>query len=223
MNKETKKVGFLASFLPQRLGTFDFVFMALLVALNIVLERFVGWVGVNTAYGISFVAIIFAAVQYGPLGAVLVSCLGDVLGTVLSGRVPVIGFTVTAAVQGIIYGIVLYKRRGAYRTYKTPLAILPSLVVCSLLMNSYFLSELIGTRFIDQMLVRLPQVLITLPIQLVFTHLFMKLVYPRAAKFLKQSLMIKTRLEMPVHTKRGLLFNPPYSSIATPIRVSAQP
>ena len=185
MNKETKKIGFFTSLLPPKFKVFDLVFMALLVALNIVLERFVGWVGVNTAYGISFVAIIFAAVQYGPVGAVLVSCLGDVLGTVLSGRVPVIGFTITAAVQGIIYGIVLYKRRGAYRIYKTPLAILPTLAVCSLLMNSYFLSELIGTKFIDQAIVRLPQVLITVPIQLIITHLFMKLVYPRISRFLK--------------------------------------
>lgn len=185
MNKETKKIGFFSHLLPPKFGTFDFVFMALLVALNIVLERFVGWVGVNTAYGISFVAIIFAAVQYGPLGAVLVSCLGDVLGTVLSGRVPVVGFTVTAAVQGIIYGIVFYKKRGEYHIYKTPLAILPTLAICSLLMNSYFLSELIGTKFIDQMIIRLPQVLITIPIQLVITHLFMHLVYPRVKRFLK--------------------------------------
>lgn len=185
MNKNEKTQGFLRCILPPKLRTFDIVFMALLVALNIVLERFVGWVGVDTAYGISFIAIIFAAVQYGPVGAVLVSCLGDVLGTVLSGRVPVIGFTVTAAVQGIIYGIVLYKRIGAYRIYKTALAILPTLLICSLIMNSYFLSGLIGTKFLDQLLLRIPQVLISIPVQLVITHLFMQLIYPRVSRFLK--------------------------------------
>ena len=184
MNKE-KNIGFLDFLKPPKLRTFDFVFMALLVALNIVLERFVGWVGVNTSYGISFIAIIFAAVEYGPLGGILVSCLGDVLGTVLSGRVPVIGFTITAAVQGIIYGLVLYKKIGGYKIYKTLLAILPTLAICSLLMNSYFLSQLIGTKFLDQMIVRLPQVLITIPIQLVITHLFMQLAYPRIKRFLK--------------------------------------
>ena len=185
MNKNEKTQGFLRFILPPKLRTFDIVFMALLVAINIVLERFVGWVGVDTAYGISFIAIIFAAVQYGPLGAVLVSCLGDVLGTVLSGRVPVIGFTLTAAVQGIIYGIVLYKRIGAYKIYKTALAILPTLLICSLLMNSYFLSQLRGVAYVAQIGVRLPQVLIALPIQLVITHLFMQLIYPRVSRFLK--------------------------------------
>ena len=189
MNKTTvnfwqKAKWCLLKMCPPKFSVFDYVFMALLVALNIVLERFIGFVGVSTAYGISFIAVIFAAVQYGPVGAVLVSCLGDVLGTVLSGRVPVIGFTITAAVQGIIYGLVLYKKIGPYRIYKTPLAILPTLALCSLFMNSYFLSRLIGVGLLHQMATRVPQVLISIPIQLIITHLFMQLAYPRVRRFL---------------------------------------
>ena len=86
MNKNSKILGAFKAYLPPKFTTFDFVFMALLVAMNIVLERFIGFVGIASSYGISFITIIFAAAHYGPAGAVIVSCLGDVLGTLLSGR-----------------------------------------------------------------------------------------------------------------------------------------
>lgn len=180
MNKEIKN-GFLASLKPPKFSTFDLVLLALLTALNIVLERVFGVVGIDSSYGISFLMIIFAAAHYGPVGAVIVSCLGDFLGAFFSG-VPNPAFTLTAAVQGVIYGIALYEKRGAYSFKKALLAILPSLIICSLFMNSFFLSFFYtGLDVFWQKLLytRLPQVLISLPVQLILTHLFMKTVYPR--------------------------------------------
>lgn len=181
MNNKINKQGFLASLKPPKLATFDWVLMALLVALNIVLERIVGVVGVDSSYGISFVVIVFAAARYGPVGAVIVSCLGDFLGAFFSG-VPNPAFTLTAAVQGIIYGIALYKNRGEYRFTKALAAILPAQIICSLFMNSFFLSLFYtGIDLFWQRLfyTRLPQVMISIPLQLIITQLFMKTVYPR--------------------------------------------
>ncbi len=181
MNKEINKIGFWVSLKPPKLGTFDFVLMALLVALNIVLERIVGVVGIDSSYGISFVVIVFAAAHYGPVGAVIVSCLGDFLGAFFTG-VPNPAFTLTAAVQGIIYGIALYKARGGYSFKKALVAILPAQIICSLFMNSFFLSLFYtGLDVFWQKLIytRLPQVLISIPLQLIITQLFMKTVYPR--------------------------------------------
>ena len=181
MNKEIKPIGFWSSLKPPKLTTFDWVLMALLIALNIVLERIVGVVGIESSYGISFVVIVFAAAHYGPLGAVIVSCLGDFLGSFFTG-VPNPAFTLTAAVQGVIYGIALYENRGGYNWKKAFLAILPSQIICSLFMNSFFISFFYtGLDVFWQKLlyVRLPQALISTPLQLIITQLFMKTVYPR--------------------------------------------
>ncbi len=181
MNNKFEESGFFYSLKPPKLGTFDWVFMALLVALNIVLERIVGFVGIDSAYGISFVVIVFAATHYGPLGAVIVSALGDFLGAFITG-VPNPAFTLTAIVQGIIYGIALYKNRGLYTFKKALFAILPAQIICSLFMNSFFISFFYtGLDVFWQKLlyVRLPQVFISMPLQLIITQLFMKAVYPR--------------------------------------------
>ena len=181
MNNEIKKEGFWSSLRPPKLTTFHWVLMALLIALNIVLERIIGVVGIDSSYGISFVVIVFAAAKFGPLGAVVVSCLGDFLGAFFTG-VPNPAFTLTAAVQGIIYGIALYENRGCYSFRKTLWAIIPAQIICSLFMNSFFLSFFytgLDVFWQKLMYVRLPQVLISIPLQLIITHLFMKTVYPR--------------------------------------------
>ena len=181
MNKQINKPSFWASLKPPKLSTFDLVLLALLTALNIVLERIVGVVGIDSSYGISFVVIVFAAAHYGPVGAIIVSCLGDFLGAFFSG-VPNPAFTLTAAVQGMIYGIALYEKRGSYSFKKALLAIIPAGIICSLFMNSFFLSFFYtGLDVFWQKLLytRLPQVLISVPLQLIITQLFMKTVYPR--------------------------------------------
>ena len=183
MNKrnETKRKFKWNYMKPSEFRLFDMVMLALLIALNIVLERLVGVVLPSNAFSISFIVIIFAAIKYGPIGAAAVSAFGDFFGAFFSGG-PNLLFTVTAIIQGLIYGFALGRKNTEYKFRQTLCAIIPAQVICSLLLNTFFLCLCylgLDMFFVKLVATRLPQFLIMTPIQIVLTHIFSVAVAPR--------------------------------------------
>ncbi len=84
---------------------------ALLIAFDVIFTRLLA---VNTSLvkiGFGFAAVAVSAMLYGPLWAALTAALGDLVGALLF---PIgmfwPGFTVTAALTGVIFGLCLYRR-----------------------------------------------------------------------------------------------------------------
>ncbi|MGM9532761.1 folate family ECF transporter S component, partial [Intestinibacter sp.] len=84
--------------------------ISLLIALEIILTRFCS---INTPIvriGFGFLPIATIAMMYGPLSAGIAYAIGDILGMMIfpsSSFFP--GFTLTAFLTGVAYGLVLYK------------------------------------------------------------------------------------------------------------------
>ena len=84
--------------------------ISLLIALEVILTRFCS---INTAtlrIGFGFLPIAIIAMMYGPLSAGVAYALGDLLGMMIfpnGSYFP--GFTLTAFLTGVIYGLVLFK------------------------------------------------------------------------------------------------------------------
>jgi ECF transporter S component (folate family) len=100
-----------------------------LIALEIILTRFLS---INTPIvriGFGFVPVAIVAVLYGPLWAGLAYAIGDIIGAFLfptGAFFP--GFTLTAFLTGLTFGLFLYGRQISLKT------VLPaSLIVCILL------------------------------------------------------------------------------------------
>lgn len=132
----------------------------------------------------TFVPVAAAAILFGPLSAAVVGALIDVLGAILfptGSFFP--GFTLTAAVQGAIFGLLLYQRRrdadgtdsgraasaSPFRrpgTWLRPLAAaLLSALVCTLALNTLWISVLNGVPFVPLLLRRLIQAAVMAPVQ----------------------------------------------------------
>lgn len=131
------------------------VSVAFLIALQVVLSRFLSIQLWNLKIGFSFVPVIIAARLFGPFYSVLVYALGDIIGTFLFPTGPYFpGFTLTAIISGFIFGVFLYKKT-------TPLKIVLSSVlnqlICSLLLNTLWISYTSGAPFLAQLTVRMPQ------------------------------------------------------------------
>lgn len=131
------------------------VSVALLIALQVVLSRFLSIQLWNLKIGFSFVPVVIAARLYGPLYSVMVYALGDVIGTFLFPTGPYFpGFTFTAVVSGLIFGLLLQKK-------STPVKIISASVlnqiICSLLLNTFWISYTAGVPFLGQLSVRWPQ------------------------------------------------------------------
>lgn len=92
--------------------TFSPLWMAyagVLVALQVVLGNLVQIAFLTKQMNLGFLPIAAAGYLLGPVGALVVATLGDVLGTLIFGTGAYFaGFTVTAALVGLIYGWIMY-------------------------------------------------------------------------------------------------------------------
>ncbi len=127
--------------------------MALLIALNIILSRFLsvriplgGAEGLRIGFG--SVPVIFAGVFMGPLAGGIVGAVGDMIGYFINpigAYMP--HFTLTAALRGVIPGlIILLMARGRKEVGIFPLflAVSITLVTVEIFMIPYFIETLFG-------------------------------------------------------------------------------
>lgn len=160
--------------------------LALLCAMQIVFARFlVIPVGDSMRFSLSFIPVVIAARYFGIMGSMTVYGLGDFLGAIVfpTGGAFQIGFTITAAVAGLIYGIFLgkecekpFRRLLAFDKrdiIRIVLSVLASQLVCSLFLNSFWLSFYYGAPFWVKFMTRIPQAGIMSVLQIVFMVLFL--------------------------------------------------
>ena len=99
---------------------------ALLIAADVVLTRLLA---INTPVmkiSLGFAAVALSALLYGPWWAAVTAALGDLLGALLfptGAYFP--GFTLTAALTGVIFGLCLYQKPKRW-VYPALAALLPS-------------------------------------------------------------------------------------------------
>ena len=136
----------------------------LLLAIQMVLSSY-GVIEVTDSLKISLahLAIAPTAILFGPVAAGLQGALSDVLGFMLKPTGPYFpGFTLTAALLGVIYGMLLYKTR---RT--TWQIIAARVIVClfvNIALNTVFLTMLYGPSRLATLPIRVVKNLIQLPI-----------------------------------------------------------
>lgn len=147
--------------------------MALLIALNIILSRFLsvrvplgGAEGLRIGFG--SLPVIFAGVFMGPVAGGIVGAVGDLIGYFINpigAYMP--HFTLTAALRGIIPGlIILLMTRGRKEMGIFPLflAVSIALITVEIFMIPYFIETLFGVFRAVLVPPRIIQVIITIPL-----------------------------------------------------------
>ena len=138
--------------------------IAILIALQIILSRFLSIQAWNFKIGFSFLPIALAACYLGISDTIIIAVASDVLGAILfpSGAF-FIGFTITAAVTAIIYSLFLRKQRSIVNIC---LAVFINQIVCSLLLNTLWISILYHSSFVGLLSTRLLQAVVMIPVQI---------------------------------------------------------
>ena len=139
--------------------------VAVFIAMDVLLMNYLG---IHTQFfkiGFSFVPIALCGMLYGAKWGTVCAGVGDLLNCFLGpyGWYPPL--TLSACLNGFLYGALLKGRSDS----------LPAIVaaVClfqfgiSLLLNTWFLSMLYSTPYMELLLTRIPQVLVMLPVQIV--------------------------------------------------------
>ncbi len=93
-------------------------YCGILVAAEIILNRFLSFNAWNLKIGFAFLPVALAGMIFGPLAGGIVGAMGDLLGAVLfptGAYFP--GFTATALLSGLMYGWMLHRDRRLWRIF----------------------------------------------------------------------------------------------------------
>ena len=172
-------------FLKVNKTVFALTSLSVLTALEVVLSRFLSFSVWNQKIGFAFAATAMAGMMFGPLGGAAVGGLADFVGALLfpiGAYFP--GFTFTNALLGAVFGLFFYTAP-KYKLLDEPkirlrtlldknalvlgivsfLCAFVDLLICTLLLNSLWISVLYKTPFRELLATRLVQCAIMLPVQ----------------------------------------------------------
>ena len=158
-----------------KISTKNIVIMGMLIAVEIVLSRFLSINAWNMKIGFSFVPIVIAAILLGPIYAGIVAAMGDFLGAILfpiGAYFP--GFTFTALITGMIFGFFLHKDQGLARIIPS---VLINQLILSLCLNTLWISILYGSDYKALFISRIPQTGILIVVQIVVIYAISKAIH----------------------------------------------
>ena len=146
---------------------------ALLLAMEIILSRFLSIKTPILTIGFSFVPAILCAIWLGPKWSILIAVLADLIGaTLFPFGSFFIGSTVTTAVAAAIYGFLLYKKEEDTYTDKQfivrmILAVVLVTFIANIGLNTLWLSITTGKAFMVLIASRIVKELIMVPIKVI--------------------------------------------------------
>lgn len=149
------------------------ILTAILLALLIILSRFLSVKTPILKISFAFVPTMLCAVWLGPKWTVLLNVLGDVIGATLFPTGPYfIGYTISTAIAGLIYGLLLYKKEGKEYTninFLMRLTIATTLVavISNMGLNTLWSAITTGKAFWVLLSTRIVKQLIMIPIHIV--------------------------------------------------------
>ena len=148
----------------KKISTKKLIILAMLVAFEVIFSRVIAVNVLTFKLGIGFAAIALCAMLYGPVWAGITAALSDFIGALLfptGAYFP--GFTLTAALGGVIFGLLLYKKRPDVK--RAFLAALCYGTLITLLANTAMISFVYGPKLVPLFVARLPEFGIMLALQ----------------------------------------------------------
>jgi len=165
------------------------ILSAMLLAILIVFSRFISIKTQILVISISFIPIMMSGVWLGPKYSTIIALLGDLLGALLfpfGEYFP--GFTVSAALSGLIYGLFLYNKGRELTTksliIRLTISSLIVLIAINIFLTSFWIHMLYGQAYIAVMAGRVITQIIMLPIQIATIYALEKFTRPYIKKYL---------------------------------------
>lgn len=118
---------------------------------------------------LTFAVSAAAGMILGPVPAMLICGFGDILGFLLNpgGGAYFFGFTLSAMLGGLIYGICFYKREPKYFLFWTILAVFIITLFVNIVLNTYWLSVMYAKAYQIFALPRIIKNLVVFPLHVI--------------------------------------------------------
>lgn len=161
----------------KNINTKKLVYLSLFISLEVFLTRFLSIQTPIVRIGFTFIPVALSAIMLGPIFSGISAALADIIGMMLfpSGTYfP--GFTVTAFLSGVVYGVFLYKTVNLFR-------ISAAVIIISLFVNlgldTVWLWLITGKGIAILLPARLIKCTVMIPIQIIVIELVWRLVISR--------------------------------------------
>lgn len=156
--------------------------ISLLIALEIVLSRFLSISTPITKIGFAFIPLSMIGMLYGPVYGCVAGALCDFIGAILfpiGAYFP--GYTLTAALSGATYGYFL-RDGGAKSTAKVAAATVIINIVYHLGINTYWTTLFTGKGYLALLPTRMISNVVLIPLQIVMIKMAYKMMVERLDK-----------------------------------------
>ena len=153
-------------------GTKNLTLACILLALIVVSSLLSSYISIAIKISFSFIFLSIIGYKYGPIMCGIISAMADII-TFISKPIgpyqPLL--TLSALLVGIVYGLFFYKNKNTL-----PRIIAACLVVSVInqFLNTYFISILYGKVFIEFFIIRLPENLIMIPIEILIIYIILR-------------------------------------------------
>ncbi len=167
----------------------NILLLGLFIALEVILTRFFSIENAIVRISFEFIPIAISAVLFGPVMAGTGAAVADVLGMLLFPKGAYFpGFTFSAFLSGIIYGVFLYKKK--ITVPRTFMAVLTVIIVCSLVLNTIWLIILTQNGAYAILTARLIKSAVFLPVQTVLIYLVWKIIGKHLVKYFGENIVL---------------------------------
>lgn len=169
------------------------VLTAILLAMLVLLSRFLSIKTPITKISFAFVPTMLCAIWLGPKWTILLNVLGDVIGaTLFPTGAFFIGYTISTAIAAAIYGFILYKKEtDSYNDKQLILRLIISTTLVAVLvnmgLNTLWTSITTGKAFVALFLTRIVKQLIMIPIHVIVIFFLEKTLRKPFDKYVRSS------------------------------------
>ena len=169
------------------------ILTAVLLSMLIVLSRFLSIKTPIMKISFAFVPTMLCAVWLGPKWTVILNVLGDIIGATFFPTGPYfIGYTISTAIAGLIYGVALYKKEEKeYKDLKfiIRLSISTALVavIVNMGLNTLWTSMTTGKAFKVLFVTRVTKQLIMIPVHVVVIFAIEKILRGPFNKYIRSN------------------------------------
>ena len=153
----------------QKFSTRTLTTLAMLIAIEVILSRFLSVNAWNIKIGFGFIPVVIAAVLYGPLAGGIVGALSDFIGALLfpiGTYFP--GFTLSSFLMGVVFGLFLYKKQSWLQGLA---AVGINQFILGLFLNTFWISVLYGSPYVPLLATRVFQSILLTVVQLICIQL----------------------------------------------------
>ena len=169
------------------------ILTAMLLAMLIVLSRFLSIRTPIVKISFAFVPTMLCGIWLGPKWTVLLNTLGDIIGATLFPTGPYfVGYTISTAIAGLIYGLFLFKKeKNSYSDKSFILRLICSTVLVAVIsnmgLNTLWVSITTGKAFKVLFMTRFVKQIVMIPIHVIVIFFIEKVLREPFDKYVRSS------------------------------------